>query len=64
MAHRRFPPHVIELANLVHAELTACPHVVEILRSVDRRFPSLSFKDFVAAMRLVELAGREPGGRA
>jgi hypothetical protein len=63
-ASRRFPSHVIELANLVSAELTTCQHVVDVLQTIDRRYPTLSFKHFVDAMRLAELAAREPGGRA
>jgi hypothetical protein len=53
-----------QLAFRVHAELATCPHVVEFLQTVDRGFPSLSFKDFVTAVRLVARYEREVGGRA
>jgi hypothetical protein len=63
MTFRPHDPHVIkQLACRVHAKLATCEHVVEFLQTVDREFPSLSFKDFVTAVRLVECYERETGG--
>ena len=52
---------VIDIADTVHAELVVCPHIITVLKSIHAKYPSLSFGDFLTAMRLVELATREPG---
>ena len=59
--HRVLERRVIDIADTVHAELV-CPHVVSVLKSIHAKYPTLRFSDFVAAMHLVELATREPGG--
>jgi hypothetical protein len=55
---------VCDVADMVHADLIVCPHVVSVLKKILAKYPELSFDHFVTAMRLVELATREPGGRA
>jgi len=60
--HRILERRVIDIADTVHAELVVCPHVVSVLKSIHAKYPTLRFSDFVAAMHLVELATREPGG--
>jgi hypothetical protein len=58
--HRR----VIDIADTVHAQLVVCPHVVSVLKSIHAKYPTLRFGDFLTAMKLVELATREPRGNA
>jgi len=64
VAEWALPPHIINIADFVNANLGVCPHVVSVLKDITARYPSLSFGDFVIAMRLVELATRETGGNA
>jgi hypothetical protein len=54
---------VCDIADAVHAELVVCPHVVAVLKSIHAKYSALRFRDFLTAMRLVELATREPGGQ-
>jgi hypothetical protein len=53
---------VIDIADTVHANLVVCQHVVSVLKTIHAKYPALSFSDFLTAMKLVELATREPGG--
>jgi len=55
---------VCDIADMVHAELVLCPHVIATLEKIHEKYPALYFSTFVAAMRLVELASRKPGGHA
>jgi hypothetical protein len=55
---------VIDIADVVHSQLIVCPRVIAVLKIIHAKYPSLSFGDFLTAMRLVEFATREPGGRA
>ena len=55
---------VIDIADTVHAQLIVCPHVVAVLKTINAKYPALSFGEFLTAVRLVELATREPKGRA
>jgi hypothetical protein len=55
---------VVDIANTVHAELVVCPHVISVLKTINAKYPSLPFGTFLTAMRLVELATREPRGNA
>jgi hypothetical protein len=43
----------------VYEELAPCQHVVEILRTIDREFPGLSYRDFYLAVALAEHYERE-----
>jgi hypothetical protein len=55
---------VCDIADAIYRELIVCPHVVGVLKSIHAKYPTLAFGDFLTAMRLVELATREPRGRA
>src|SRR5262245_23545739 len=55
---------VIDIADLVHSQLIVCPHVLAVMKTINQKYPKLSFGDFLVAMKLVELAAREPRGNA
>ena len=55
---------VIDIADTVHAELVVCRHVVAVLEKIHAKHPKIRFGTFLTAMRLVELASREPRGNA
>jgi hypothetical protein len=61
----RHDPLILDLAKFIHnGRATANEHVLSFLKNVDRRWPSLSFRDFLAAMHLADLVARESGGHA
>jgi len=55
---------IIDIADVVLARLLICRCTVEVLKAIDRKYPALAFGEFLTAVRLVELATREPRGRA
>jgi hypothetical protein len=48
------PDHVKSVAVHLYKEVSLCPNTVETLRAIDSRFPTLSFRDFVAAVAAIE----------
>jgi len=64
MTSRPGPRIIKRLTVRVYEELAPCPHIVEILRTIDREFPGLAFKDFFIAVALAEHFEREVRGRA
>ena len=64
MTSRRADSLVIKrLTVRVYEELAPCQHIVEILRTIDREFPGLSYRDFYLAIALAEHYEREVRGR-
>jgi hypothetical protein len=60
-----FSAEIIALTELVTTEkLTPCEHVLAFLHEIDKRFPGLSYRDFVVACTLAEMFERETGGHA
>ena len=58
-----FGPQVIEIAKFL-VPLIACCGTVSLFQEVDRRWPELSFRDFLGAAVLAEALALEPRGRA
>ena len=63
IVQRNFGPQVIEIAKFL-APLIACCDTVSLFQEVDRRWPELSFRDFLGAAVLAEALVLEPRGRA
>ena len=63
IVQRNFGPQVIEIAKFL-APLIACCDTVSLFQEVDRRWPELSFRDFLGAAVLAEALALEPRGRA
>jgi hypothetical protein len=61
-SHHRFGPHVVKLAQFLAAEFGG--DLVEVIVEVDRRYPGLSFHDFMGATVLAEAIALKPQGRA
>ena len=62
MTFRR-DPRIKRLTLRVYEQLAPCQHIVEILRTIDREFPGLSYRDFYLAVALAEHYEREVRGR-
>jgi hypothetical protein len=63
IVQRNFGPQVIEIAKFL-VPLIACCGTVSLFQEVDRRWPELSFRDFLGAAVLAEALALEPRGRA
>jgi hypothetical protein len=63
VSHYKFGPQVIEIAKFL-TPLISCCDTVSLFQEVDRRWPSLSFRDFLGAAVLAEALALEPEGRA
>jgi hypothetical protein len=59
-----FGPPVVEVAHLLADAPYAMENHVAILHEVDRRWPGLSFWDFIGAVVLAEALTLRPEGRA
>jgi hypothetical protein len=59
-----FGPHVIRLASFLRDSKVPPDDVVGFLHEVDRRWPGLSFRDFLGACVLAEALAMQPRGRA
>jgi hypothetical protein len=57
---RTFGPHVIKLAYFIRDTEMAPADTVEFLTEVDRRWPGLSFRDFLGACVLAEALAMMP----
>jgi hypothetical protein len=60
-AGERFGPDIREIAKVIFLEVTACPHVLEVLKRIEAEYPALSFSDFVDATRLANIIGQQRG---
>jgi hypothetical protein len=61
--HYKFGPQVLEIARFL-APLNSTSDTVSLFQEVDRRWPQLSFRDFLGAAVLAEAIALEPRGRA
>ena len=59
----KFGPQVIEIARFLIPLIAHCD-TVSLFQEVDRRWPELSFRDFLGAAVLAEVLALEPRGRA
>jgi hypothetical protein len=66
VVHRRraFRPHVVRLAYFLPDTKVAPADTVAFLIEVRKRWPNLSFDEFVHACMLAELLWLQPRGRA
>jgi len=55
---------VCDVADMVNKDLVICPCVLEVMKAIHAKYPKLAFADFLVAVRLCELANRQPGGHA
>ena len=63
--HRRFGPHVIAIARfLADTDDVPAREVVRFFEEVDRRWPGLSFRDFLGAAVLAEALAMKTEGNA
>jgi hypothetical protein len=63
--HYVFGPHVIRLAYFIRAYPELSPTgMVPFFEEIDRRWPGLSFRDFMGAAALAEMLAMQPRGRA
>jgi hypothetical protein len=63
VVHYKFGPNVIAIAKFL-VPLITCTDTVSLFQEVDRRWPDLSFRDFLGAAVLAEALALEPRGRA
>jgi hypothetical protein len=51
------PPHIKRLTIRLFEATRACPHSIDpdTLREIHRDYPTLSFRDFVIAVGLIEM---------
>jgi hypothetical protein len=63
LTHKPFGPQVIEIAKFL-VPLIPCGDAVSVFQEVDRRWPELSFRDFLGAAVLAEALALESRGRA
>jgi hypothetical protein len=61
--HYTFGPEVIAVAKFL-APLISRSDTIALFQEVDRRWPELSFRDFLGAAVLAEALALEPRGRA
>jgi hypothetical protein len=59
-----YGPTVIEIAHFLADAPYATENHIDVLYEVDRRWPGLSFRDFLGAAVLAEALAMEPKGRA
>jgi len=50
--------------TIFRAGATPGEQVIEFLAELDRQFPQLSFHEFLAAVRLIDITLRQPHGNA
>jgi hypothetical protein len=50
--------------TIFRAGATPGEEVIEFLVDLDRRYPQLSFREFLAAVRLIDITMRQPHGNA
>jgi hypothetical protein len=60
----RYGPHVIDDARFLAGAPYTTEHHIAVLHEVNRRWPGLSFSDFIGAVVLAEAAALQPEGRA
>jgi hypothetical protein len=60
-AGERFGPDVKAVAKTLFVNLALCPHVLEVLKQIDAEHPTLTFADFLDAVRLADIIERQRG---